>query len=431
VFAPSPTPATGSPGSLLDVLHTVDTLLANAAAGLDPEQLTADDSLTVAEVLGSIERHTTGLRVLAADAFPGDDTFAATADRSPERFLARVSGTSIGHAHALLAVGGSLADLPDIERALRAGDLSGAQVGALADAALADPTRHGELVDTARASTLHQLHKHADRIKAAAAGDDDARHARARRHRRLRFSNSADGCGLDLAGHGPATDGALLWQALRLFLEDLHAEQQDNDTRVPQEALAWDALIAMARTVLGQRSSPTAGGRGTKVIVRVDYESLRRRCTQGDEVSEIVGIGPIPVTAAEELIARGDVFLAAVITHGTKVVGVAHFGRRPNAFQLTALEWQNPTCANQRCNNTILDWDHEVDFDLTHHTTIDELDGLCPPCHRQKTTHGWRLVTGKGPRAFVPPGHPDHPGDPRQHRRPNTARPDPAQPDAA
>lgn len=422
MFAPlAPAPPTGSHGSLIDVLHTVDALLATAAEALDATGLTADASLAVAEVLGSIDRRTTGLRVLAVAAFPAADTFAATADRSPERFLARVSGTSMGGAHALLAVSGALEQLPEVERALRSGELSGAQVGALADAALADPSRHGELVDTARTSTLHQLRKHADRVKAAAAGNDDARHARATKHRRLRFSNSADGCGVDIAGYGPASDGALLWQALRLFLEDLHAEQQGNDSRPPQDALAWDALIAMARLALGQGAAPTSGGRGTKVIVRVDYESLRRRCTQRDEVSDLVGIGPIPVTAVDELIARGDVFLAAVITHGTQVAGVAHFGRRPNAFQLTALEWRNPTCANQQCNGSILDWDHEIDFRVTRHTTIDELDGLCPPCHRRKSTQGWRLVAGKGPRAFVPPGHPDHPGDPNRHARPSAA----------
>ncbi|HEX8771704.1 MAG TPA: hypothetical protein VF711_13135, partial [Acidimicrobiales bacterium] len=142
----------------------------------------------------------------------------------------------------------------------------------------------------------------------------------------------------------------------------------------------------------------------------------------GEEVCEIAGFGPIPVSVAREMIASGDPFLAAVVTDGLTVTGVAHLGRRPTAYQQTALQWRDPTCAAEGCSATArLQNDHRQDWADTHLTQVDTLDRLCPFDHRLKTRDGWSLVDGVGKRAFVPPTDPRHPRNAKARQRPPPA----------
>jgi hypothetical protein len=166
----------------------------------------------------------------------------------------------------------------------------------------------------------------------------------------------------------------------------------------------------------GQRRKPTRPkgrrrrfGRA-KVIVRVDQSALRRGHPTEGEVVEIVGVGPVAVSAVREILSEGDPFLAVVITDGAKVSGAAHMGRHFNAHQQTALEFAYPTCAREGCWATArLENDHRDPFALTHLTTTDSADRLCSREHDLKTNHGWSLVDGSGKRPFVPPWDPRHP----------------------
>ena len=129
-----------------------------------------------------------------------------------------------------------------------------------------------------------------------------------------------------------------------------------------------------------------------------------------DETCELAGYGPVAVSALRGLIDTEDPFLAAIVTKGNDVVGVAHLGRRPNAHQQSALEWLYPTCAAEGCNSlAFLENDHREDWSKTHTTIFELLDRLCSRHHDLKTTHDWALVEGRGKRAFVPPDDPRHP----------------------
>src|SRR5439155_439877 len=77
----------------------------------------------------------------------------------------------------------------------------------------------------------------------------------------------------------------------------------------------------------------------TKIIFRVDWEAYKRGHTQGQECCDIASVGPVPVSAVKAAIDNGDPFIAAVLMDTKDVMGVAHLGRRPNAYQLTTLEW--------------------------------------------------------------------------------------------
>ncbi|MCD9623944.1 hypothetical protein [Rhabdothermincola salaria] len=98
---------------------------------------------------------------------------------------------------------------------------------------------------------------------------------------------------------------------------------------------------------------------------------------------------------------------AAVRMRGVDVADLVHRGRRPNAVQRTALQWRSPVCAVLGCSNRIrLEADHVVEWCLTGHTTLSELEHLCRQHHRMKTHDGYRLAPGTGKRPLLPPTDP-------------------------
>jgi hypothetical protein len=143
--------------------------------------------------------------------------------------------------------------------------------------------------------------------------------------------------------------------------------------------------------------------------VRVDFDTLLRGYPTEGETCELVGFGPVAVSAVQEMIESGAL-LAAVATKGTDLTNVVHLRRRPTALMETALEWLYPTCAVQGCGQVArLQRDHRLDWSRTKVTLLNGLDLLCSFHHGLKTRDNWALVDGKGKRAFVPPENPRHP----------------------
>ena len=185
----------------------------------------------------------------------------------------------------------------------------------------------------------------------------------------------------------------------------------------PTEAYLFDALMGLGT----EEDTRRARSGTTKVLVRVDLEALLRGRPAEGEVCEIAGYGPVPVSVVEEWLSQPDTFLAAVITKGQKICGVAHLGRRPSAAQQSALQWLYPTCAVEGCTALTREVDHRLDWAKTHRTPSDELDGFCGHHHDLKTYEGWALVEGTGKRAFVAPDDPRHPKNAKAHERPPPA----------
>jgi hypothetical protein len=89
----------------------------------------------------------------------------------------------------------------------------------------------------------------------------------------------------------------------------------------------------------GGTASPSVAGRSSQkarrssgsraaTVVRIDHAALLRGHLDGGELSEITGVGPIPVALVRSLI--GSAFLAAASVDGTgEVRTVAHLGRNP------------------------------------------------------------------------------------------------------
>jgi hypothetical protein len=192
--------------------------------------------------------------------------------------------------------------------------------------------------------------------------------------------------------------------------DELFEDARKDGRREPQEAYAADALAELARHSDGTSQGDGKRSRRVKILARVDLPALLRGYPTGDEICELAGYGPVSVSAIRDLIETQDPFLAAVVTKGKEVLGVAHLGRRPTAYQQTALEWLYPTCNVEGCSTVgFLQTDHREDWAKTHITVLELLDRLCVHHHYLKTCEGWALVDGRGKRAFVPPDDPRHP----------------------
>lgn len=414
---PLPRSRTAEPASLGDSLDGVESVLGALALTATAEELSGAEAMALVEQLGRIDRRITGLLAVVVRAIPSDDEFRPTKHHRAATWLGQATGTSKGAAQALLDASAALADQPLIAAAARRGDLSAEQLGIVSDAAAADPTSEADLLAAAATETHYGLRRQAERVKANAVGDDAERHARSRRQRRLCASAGPDGAGTTWRALGPADESVELLAALKMFQPDCYRAAKARGEKPSTDQLLWDCLVAMARFTLDRGPRPTSGGRGTKVIVRVDYSSLVRGHTLPGEECEVTGVGAVPVDAVRALTASGRVFLAAVLTKGKDVLQVVHFGRKPTEFQITALEWLNPRCVVEGCDATFVDWDHNEDWCLTHRTELSNIEAMCPPDHRLKSGHGWKLVEGRGRRPFVPPDHPDHPGGATFHHR--------------
>ncbi len=156
--------------------------------------------------------------------------------------------------------------------------------------------------------------------------------------------------------------------------------------------------MALAR---GEEAGPRAA-----VAVRVDHAAWVRGHTEGGEVCDIAGIGPIPVATARAL--ANDGVLKVVVTKGVDVVAVAHAGRTIPAHVRTALEARDPRCVIPGCDvGDRLEIDHLLAFAEGGPTTLDNLARICHRHHYLKTHQGW--VLGGGPGAWTW-DRPDAPG---------------------
>jgi hypothetical protein len=151
----------------------------------------------------------------------------------------------------------------------------------------------------------------------------------------------------------------------------------------PSDAYAAEGLVAMTRAANG-----SDGGKGTtEAIVLVNLEPLHRGSVEGDEVCEIPGVGPVPLSVTRDLL--GEAFLKLVIRDGIDIRTVVHLGRHPTSAQRTAiLVRDGGRCVRPTCDRRIRQIDHIAPWADTHQTTLDELAGLCGPDHDLKTHRG-------------------------------------------
>jgi len=245
--------------------------------------------------------------------------------------------------------------------------------------------------------------------------------------------------------------GAEFLNELNRLINQKFTAARTAGTKEPRDAYAFDALIELSRThntetgarTGGQAEAGTGTGTGTHstpgsgddrtpdptpdprpaptagssrvnpkhlALIRVDLEALLRGGVVGDELCEITGIGPIPISTARNLL--GDSILKLVITNGVDVANICHLGRGVTAAQQIAILWTHPMCIVEGCNHTRTQNDHRTPWARNHGTQLGNIDPHCHHHHDLKTRLNFQLVEGTGRRPQVPPHDPRHPEHP-------------------
>ena len=142
----------------------------------------------------------------------------------------------------------------------------------------------------------------------------------------------------------------------------------------------------------------------------IDAEALRRGTTEGDEICEIEGIGPVSVAAATELLGEGG--LRYLVKEGFDIKTVTKATRDIAKCIDAALSCRDRTCCIKNCGKRLgLDRDHvHIDYADDGPTELDNLVRLCPEHHALKTHGGWRIEGKPGHWKWIAPEHPKSAG---------------------
>ena len=407
-------------------VREIDDFFRVLVARIEPDAVPLCEVLDLWTALDTVERRAATTKLLLARRVEEAGRWKRDGHRSAAEQLAGIAGTSVTAAKNQLETSKKVAQLPATRDALRSGALSAAKAEAIAAAAEVNPDAEAGLLDGAADAPLAQIREQCLRARGK---DRDAAHERIRKNRL--FKESVDGEGAwNAAVRGPVDAGAAFRRLHRPIIDEMIKAARAEGRDEPYEAHAFDALIELARRAKNPDANaeaeavaadnaepspapaPTTKAKATPAeylgIIRLDYEAMRRGWTEGDEVCETVGLGPIPVSVAREKL--GDAILKLVVTKGVDVANVTHLGRSVTVAQQVALWWASAGCTRLGCSRTFrLENDHREDWIKTKHTRLDETDPLCGHDHDLKTHKGWALITGTGKRPMVPPHDPRHP----------------------
>ena len=336
---------------------------ADLAARLDPDDLPASHAPALWCELDRLARQVAAAKVLVARRVDDSLAWKREGFASAAEYLAAHGGTSLGSARKELDTSKALPELPATKDALLDGTLSPDQGALIAEAATVNPAAERTLVEAARRDSFKELKDRSLRAKAAGDRDPETTQRRIHRNRSLREFTDSEG-GWNLHARGTAADGAKIHAALAPVIEELFAEGRSTGVRETPDARAFDALVAVA----GRSGGEAVGRRPRRqALVRCDLESLQRGAVEGDEVCEVAGVGPVPVSAAVELL--GEATWKLLVTRGIEVLNVTTLSRKATAAMLAALAWRSPACTVEGCGRTITQIDHRVPYAETrpHH----------------------------------------------------------------
>src|SRR3954447_3685039 len=324
--------------------------LVEIAAAFDAELLDGERASQVIADVAAMTNTLSSIKVRAVLRVEQTQTFRREGHASAAHQLAHATGTSVGKAKSELEAGKRLEALPATAKALSDGVLSADKAAAVADAATADPSAEGRLLDHAQRRSLGELRDECARVKAAADPDPDATRRRVHAERRARTFGTGVGSSR-LVWDDTTERIAEAWAVVTGYANTEFDLARLEERHESEPAYAADGFLAMARAAAGGGTPPVKleGKRvrrpvPARVIFRCDVAAAKRGWVEPGEVCDLIGHGPVPVSAIRDLVEHQDPFIAAVVTRGVDVISVAHLGRTPTAHQRTALLWQQPEC---------------------------------------------------------------------------------------
>ena len=296
--------------------------------------------------------------------------------------LARVTGTSLGKAQAVVATGRVLKASDELNTAFEHGEVSLDQAAEIAAAEDSAPGSAGELVATARDKPFHALKDKARTTKLEAEQHKDL----AARQRAARCARSyGDGLGMvhihvALEPHVGAPIVA------RAEAEAARRARTAKATRVnePFERHLADAYGALLAGSHARRS------RRPELVVLVSHEVAKRGWTdvRPGEVCKIPGIGPVSPEVAKDI--ASDAFLSGVLFDGKDLRQLRRWSRSIPVEVAVALELGEPpsfdgvVCVD--CGNRFrTEFDHVHPHVAHGPASTGNLKPRCWRCHQDKT----------------------------------------------
>jgi hypothetical protein len=393
-----------------------------------PESVSGDQARRFVERFAEVERAAASGVALFTPVVVGTGSFAKEGHASAQDWLGSLSGTSAGAAKGRLAAAERAAVDPSLKDALHEGGLSPSELAIVTKAAAEAPASTADLLKLVDQGASHQeLSDAAARMKAAARSreTEHLRRARVHAHRHLRAHPVETG-GVRAEIFCDEVDWARIAPSIEARAKELWKAAGGSGGAEALEAYRLDAFFeyfGSGADGSGGADGPggadgSGGGHGSsaprrcakgprgQAIVIIDAAALRRGTTQGDELCEIEGIGPVSVEAATELLSEAS--LRYIVRDGFDIKTVTTPTRDVAAALEAALIVRDRTCAVPGCGKRLgLEIDHRcVDYRDHGPTELDNLVRLCPEHHHLKTHGGWRLEGAPGAWKWVAPAHP-------------------------
>jgi hypothetical protein len=370
-----------------------------ANADLEP------DLMTQAEVERAFELYARAERLVAYGK-------ALLARRMDEAKVARVSGTSLGKAKAVVATGKAMESSPELTDALQHGEVSLDQAAEIAAAEQSAPGAAAELLRVAEAGPFHVLRDEARRVKLEAEQHRDLG-ARQRAARSARSHTDALGMidihlklephvGTPVVARAEAEAQRLLRTAKAAAREGEAAARRAAAVAVPQvEPFERYLADAFAKLLSGEGEGK---GRTTRpeLVILVSHEVAKRgwRDVREGELCKIPGVGPVAPQVAKD-IAR-DAFLTGVFYDGRDLRNIKRWSRSRPVEVAVALELGEPPAfdgvACTDCGNRFrTEFDHLDPHIARGPSSYDNLKPRCWSCHQKKTERDRRAGKLKPP----------------------------------
>ena len=387
----------------MEVLERTVSATRCLVSNFDPAALSGPDARIAVELFSSLEKLASVGKLLAAGRLDETGAWAGGGHRDVEAFLAAARRVKAQ---------------PRVETAMRAGGLSGAQTDAISAAVNADPNAADALLELAKTSGFKGLKAECDRVTAAARSRDDEadNYERIHRERNLKHQACRDGSGR-IEIRGPLDRTAQIMAALEPLERELFEQNRTTKTIVHPDAVALDAMVAMAEHFARSRAAGDPGcdsepaavakmarTRGARplamIVVHVSHAAYERGWTEPGEICEIEGLGPVPVGVARRL--GSDAILKAVVIDGVDVTRVSHLGRTIPAQLRTAIEVRDRTCVIEGCEiDRHLQIDHNIPVAAGGFTELANLARICHHHHSTKTLRDLRRVGPLGEQRLV------------------------------
>lgn len=299
---------------------------------------------------------------LAAD-FAESGEWVVSNAVSAAHWIASVADIEVCTAREWIRVGKRLRVLPVIAALFDADELSYSKVRTLSR--LATPENEAQLAAIAKDVPAGHL------PRAIAAwlhrnSDDHELERHQHQQRSVSWRNEPDGMVTFSAHLPPLVAGVLISQ---LTTHVMRTRQQASN--IDQ----WPTLAQQHADALAHLLREGTGGLVTEVVlhVRADGATL-------DDGS------PLPMSTVERI--APEAFIRALIHDADgRPINASAKQRHPSTRQKRVVKERDQTCVE--CGATaLLQYDHVPDFDITHHTVVDELELRGAPCHQRRHQHG-------------------------------------------